>query len=213
MGVVRAQTVEEWLAELASESPAPGSGAVSAMNAAAGAALVAMVCNFTIGRPRYAEHEQTMTEARAAAGMLREQALSLAEQDAAAYAKVLAAYRLPKDTDKAQRARSAAIQSAMIDACEQQLRMAALAASVIGLAGQIVAGANVNLLSEAAVAATSARAALTAAALNVEANLAAVHDADQRASIAAALAGHTQAERLADEIVQRVRQRFSAHGA
>jgi formiminotetrahydrofolate cyclodeaminase len=207
---VREQTVEQWLADLASEAPAPGGGGAAAMNAAVGAALVAMVCNLTIGRPRYAEHEQTMTEARAAAGTLWEQALSLAEQDAAAYARVLDAYQLPKDTDEAQRARSTAVQAAMVDACELQLRMAGLASAVIALAGRILDGANVNLLSEAAVAATSARAALTAAALNVEANLATVHDAERRDSIAAALAEHTPAERSADEIVQTVRQRLRA---
>ncbi len=183
------------------------------MNAAAGAALVAMVCRLTIGKPRYAEHEQTMTEALAAAEALREQVLSLAEEDAAAYGKVLDAYRLPKDTDDAQRARATAIEAAMVDASGVQLRLAALAAGVIGLAGRILAGANVNVLSEAAVAASSARAALTAAALNVEANLAAVHDAERRASLAAALAEHTPAERSADEIVQTVRRRMRGHGA
>jgi formiminotetrahydrofolate cyclodeaminase len=173
-----------------------------------GAALVAMVCNFTIGKPRYAEHEQTMTDALAAADTLREQALSLAEQDTVAFSKVLDAYRLPKDTDEALRARSTAIQAAMVDAADVQLRLAALAASVIALAGRIVDGANVNVLAEAAIAASSARAALSAAALNVEANLAALHDAERRDSLAAALAEHTPAERAVDEIVQTVRQRM-----
>jgi methenyltetrahydrofolate cyclohydrolase len=210
---VREQTVEQWLARLASPAPAPGGGGAAAMNAAAGAALVAMVCNLTIGRPRYAEHEKTMTEVLAAADALREQALSLDEEDAAAYGRVLEAYRLPKDTDETQRSRSAAIEAAMVDASGVQLRLAALAAGVIGLAGRILDGANVNVLSEAAVAAASARAGLTAAALNVEANMAAVHDAGRQASLAAALAEHTAAEQTADEIVQTVRQRMRGDGA
>jgi hypothetical protein len=64
---VREQTVGAWLRDLASAAPAPGGGAAAAMNAAVGAALVAMVCNLTIGKAGYAEHEQTMTEALAQA--------------------------------------------------------------------------------------------------------------------------------------------------
>lgn len=206
---MREGSVQEWLAELASAAPAPGGGAAAAMDAAVAAALVAMVCNLTIGKPRYAEHEATMTEALAHADVLREQALSLAAADAEAFDKVAAAYRLPKETEADKQARSAAIQAALAGAADVPLRTAALAAEVIGLARRILDGANVNVISDVAVAAASARAALTAAAINVEVNLAALHDAEQRAELAAALAVHTRAYGDADAVVDAVRERIN----
>jgi methenyltetrahydrofolate cyclohydrolase len=208
MGRVREQTVDAWLTDLASDAPAPGGGAAAAMNAAVGAALVAMVCRLTIGKPAYAEHEQTMTEVLARAETLRQEALSLAEQDAAAFGKVAAAYRLPKDTDQAKRERTSAIQGALVGAAEVPLRIASLAAEIVALARRILAGANVNVLSDVAVAAASAQAALSAAAVNVEVNLASLHDASLRSALAAALDSHRGASADADAIVQSVRERI-----
>jgi formiminotetrahydrofolate cyclodeaminase len=208
MGAMRDKTVDAWLADLASDSPAPGGGAAAAMNAAAGAALVAMVCRFTIGRPAYAAHEQTMTEALARADTLRQEALSLAEQDAAAFGKVAAAYRLPKETDEAKRARTSAIQDALVGAADVPLRLAALAAEVVALARRILDGANVNVISDVAVAASSAQAALCAAAVNVEVNLATLRDTSLRSQLAAALAPHDWASSEAEAIVHTVRERI-----
>ena len=64
------------------------------------------------------------------------------------------------------------------------LRVAAVAAEVIGLADRILAGANVNVISDVAVAASAGRAALESAAINVEINLSAMSDPALRAGIA-----------------------------
>ena len=71
---MRDQTVGSWLDDLASSAPAPGGGAGAAMNAAVSACLVAMVCNLTIGKPRYAAYEEVMTKALASAVDLRDRA-------------------------------------------------------------------------------------------------------------------------------------------
>jgi formiminotetrahydrofolate cyclodeaminase len=206
---VQDQTVGEWLDELASDAPAPGGGAAAAMNAALGAALVAMVCNLTIGKPRYAEHDQTMREALEQATALRGQALHLAAEDAEAFAAVAAAYKLSKDTDEANQTRTAAIQRALLRAADVPRRTAELAAAVIALAGRILDGANVNVLSDVAAAAASARAALEAARINVEINLAAMDDPARRTEIAVALSQHTSAVQAAEDTIAAVRERIS----
>lgn len=205
---VQAQTVDAWLEALASNAPAPGGGAAAAMHAAVGAALVEMVCNLTIGKPAYAEHEATMRTARTQAAALRGQALRLADQDAQAFAAVAAAYRLAKDTDEARRARTERIQAALADAADVPLRTAQVAADVVDLAGRILDGANRNVLSDVAVAAASARAGLEAATVNVEVNLAALADPARRADLAARFAPHAKAVDQAHAIVQAVRARI-----
>jgi methenyltetrahydrofolate cyclohydrolase len=205
---MHAEAVGAWLDDLASAAPSPGGGAAAAMNAAIGAALISMVCNLTVGKPRYAAHEQTMTEARSRADGFRQEALALAEADARAFDAVVAAYRLPKAAEAEQRARTEAIQDALAGAAEVPLRTAALAAEVIELAAGILAGANVNVISDVAVAASSARAALDAAAVNVEVNMAAMRDAAARQELAGQLDKHTLAAAKADQVIGLVRDRM-----
>jgi formiminotetrahydrofolate cyclodeaminase len=200
------QTIGSWLDEVASSAPAPGGGAVAALNAAVGAALVSMVCNLTIGNPRYAEHEERMRAALASATDLRARAVELAAEDAAAFGAVSDAYGLPRDTDADKAVRTAAIQAALVGAAEVPLRTAAVAAAVIELAGEIREGSNTNVVSDVAVAASSARAALDGAVVNVEVNLGLMKDAGRRDALRAELARYAAAAPVADLIVAAVRE-------
>jgi len=89
------------------------------------------------------------------------------------------------------------------------LRTAALCAEIISLAVKIEPGSNTNLISDVAVAAASARAALDSAALNVEINLGAMSDAANRDRIAAELKQYTAAMPDADAIVAKIRGRIT----
>jgi formiminotetrahydrofolate cyclodeaminase len=206
---VRDNKIGEWLDDLASESSAPGGGAAAALDAAVGAALISMVCNLTIGRPRYAEHDETNKAALEAATRLRTEALELADADEAAFTRVTDAYKLPRSSDEEKAARTAAIQASLIDAAGVPLRTAALCSEIIALAVKIEPTSNTNLISDVAVAAASARAALDSAALNVEINLAAMNDAATRDRIAGELAQHVAAMPTADQVVAKIRGRIT----
>ena len=178
------------------------------MLAAVGAALVSMVCNLTIGKPKYAEHEETMVAALVSATDLREAAVRLAAEDAVVFGAVSDAYKLPRGTEADKAARSEAIQVALVGAAGVPLRTAAVAAAVIGLAERILEGSNVSVLSDVAVAASSARAALDAAAVNVEINLAALKDPESRAALRTELDRQLPAAQTAGQVVAAVRARI-----
>lgn len=201
------QAVGDWLTALASAAPAPGGGAAAALNLAVGAALVSMVCNLTIGKPRYAEHEATMTAALARAEDCRRAAEALVSEDAVAFAAVIAAYKLPKDDEAARRT---AIQHALRGAAAVPLKTAERAVEVIVLAERVLDGANVNVVSDVAVAASSARAALQSAQVNVEVNLASLSDI-VRADLQARLDGCdvAGASVRADAVVAAVRAKIA----
>lgn len=204
------ETLDGFLEALASAAPAPGGGAAAAVQVALGAALVSMVTNLTIGKPRYAEHEPVMLTARAEADRLRGEALALADADAVAFTAVTDAYRLPKETAEEKAARSAAIQRALVGAADVPLRTAAAAAEVVGLCQRILDGANVNVLSDVAVAAASARAALDSAAINVRVNLASMSDAATRDATAAELDKYLSSVTGADVVVRAVGDRIGS---
>ena len=62
------------------------------------AALVSMVASLSEGRPKYAEHATLHAEAIAAGHELADRFLTLADEDAAAFATYGAAMKLPRDT-------------------------------------------------------------------------------------------------------------------
>lgn len=199
------QAIGAWLDALASSAPAPGGGAAAALSAAIGAALIEMVCNLTIGRPRYAAHDALMREALARATTLRHRALALAAADARAFGAVTDAYRLPRDTAEQARARAERIQVALIGATEVPLQTAALAGEVVQLAGRIADGANVNALADVAAAAASARAALETALVNVEANLAALPDRSRGGELRERSTGVATLVAEAERTIRRIR--------
>ena len=52
------RAVEDYLDELAAKLPVPGGGSSCALCAAMAAALVSMVVNFTLGKPKYAKYTE-----------------------------------------------------------------------------------------------------------------------------------------------------------
>lgn len=207
---ISARDVGSWLEDLASPAPAPGGGAGAALNVAIGAALLEMVCNLTVGKPKYAEHEATMKRVLARAGELRGDALRLADEDAEAFSAVSAAYKLPKEPPEAREARTAAIQQSLMSAAAVPLRTAEAAAEVIELASEILAGANANVLSDVSVAAASARAGLEAASVNVEINLAQLKESARRAELVDQLGKCREALELADLVVRVVSRKVAS---
>jgi len=181
-------SVEEFLRRLASGDPTPGGGSASALAAALGASLVSMVCNLTIGRPRYAEHEADAKRIQALAELLGQRVRGYIDQDAGAYGAVIAAYQLPRATDEEKAARSDAIQETTLTAALVPLSVVEASGNVIDLAGEALGKTNPNAASDLAVAALLGAAALDGAAANVEINLASLKDEEQKSRIAARLA-------------------------
>jgi formiminotetrahydrofolate cyclodeaminase len=206
---VNEEKIGAWLEALASSAPAPGGGAAGALEVALGAALVEMVCNLTIGKPAFAEHEAVMTESRDRAGAIRTAAVGLAAEDAEAFDAVIAAYRLPRETEAETEARTAAIQAALVTAADVPRRTAAAASEVLDLAGRIVPGANPNVVSDAAAAAGAARGALQASLVNIDANRSSITDAVLREGLDETARSIESDLARADAIVATVRERMA----
>lgn len=175
---------------LASDSATPGGGSASALAGALAASLVAMVAHMTEGL------EAVAAEADAA----REELLALVDEDARAFDQVMAAFRLPKETDADKAARSAAIQRGYEAATEPPARLCARALRVLELAAEVAARGNPNAVSDAGVAALLAHGALQGAALNVRINVGSIRDeAFRREHEDAVQAAETRARTVRDE--------------
>ena len=206
---LRGLTVTRFTEALASGAATPGGGSASALSGALAAGLVAMVARNTAANPDYADRAAELDQIAADAERLREELVGLVDEDAAAFDRVMAAFRLPKDTDELKAARSEQIQAAYKAAVEPPLRVCRDALTVLELAEQIVEQGNPNAVSDAGVAALLAASALEGAALNVEINLGSIKEESFRSESAeAAEQARADGLRLRDRALATVRARL-----
>lgn len=145
-------SLEGFLDAVAARTPAPGGGGAAAVTIAMAAGLVAMAGRFSAELPDAAAYADR-------ADMLRERALTLADEDARAYGAVLAAYRLPREPVQPRRER---IQAALRGAAGPPARIAEAGAEVASLAADLAERGNRNLRGDAMAAALLADAAVRA---------------------------------------------------
>ncbi len=169
-------SVREFLDRLAAASAAPGGGAAAALAGAMGAALVSMACRLTSGRARFAAVEEEVRDILDQAERLRGRLMELADSDRRAFDQVMAAYRLPKETQAQREERHEAVQAALKEATRVPLEIAEACAHVIRLAGQAISLVNPNARSDMSVGALLADAGLQGARLNIHINLSGVED-------------------------------------
>lgn len=169
--VAGGESLDGFVARVASPAPTPGGGSVAAHAGALGAALAQMVAGLTVGRKKYAAVEAEARAIAEEASQLRRTLADLVARDAASYDAVRAAYQLPGDGDDAAAARRTAIHAALLGAADVPLETARAAARVCALAAHVARVGNRNAVSDAAVAALLAEAACRGAVWNVRINV------------------------------------------
>jgi len=144
------------------------------------AALVAMVGRLTLGKKKYADVQDQVEKIVGTADVLRSRLEAAVTEDARAFEAVLAANRLPADSEQVMQARRAAIERATVIAGEVPLAVVRDCAEVLALALEIASIGNLNAISDAGVAGDLAQAGLSGAALNVKVNAAGLQDPEPR---------------------------------
>jgi formiminotetrahydrofolate cyclodeaminase len=171
------QSIAEFCAALASSDPTPGGGTASAAAGAVGTSLVSMVVALTLSKEKYKDAEPDLApvaaEAESAGRRLRE----LMREDAEAFDGMVAARKLPKDTESDKEARKDAMASAARRATDVPMETARVAAGLLSRVPLVAEKGNPNAASDAGVAALLLAAAAEGALLNVGTNLASIDDA------------------------------------
>lgn len=176
MTEIKDKSIENYLDELASKAATPGGGSAAALLGAQSAALTSMVCNLTIGKPKYIEVEDDMRALLARAESLRTTLTNLIKADVDVFNQLMAAYGLVKVTEQEKKARSQQIQTVLREATLVPLACAKACAEAVELSQQAADKGNLNVISDAGVAVMSAYAGLKSAALNVYINTASLKD-------------------------------------
>lgn len=177
------QTLAGFAAATAARSPTPGGGSVSAYLGVLGTALGAMAARYTAGRKGFEAHGSELSSEIARLDALRLELAALVDEDARVYARVTAAYALPKVTAAEQAARQDAVQAALLEAVDVPLRIGRSAVSALEVLESLGAHVNPNLASDVAVGAQALAAGFRGAWVNVLVNLASLRDETRKRAV------------------------------
>jgi glutamate formiminotransferase/formiminotetrahydrofolate cyclodeaminase len=178
------ESLSGFVGSVASPTPTPGGGSVTAHAGALAAALAQMVAGLTTGKKKYASVDAEMREIAVRAAALGNTLSALVARDAAAYAIVAAAYKLPGETDAEAAAKAQQVDDALVHAAEVPLETARACEQVAQLALAVAEHGNTNAASDAGVAALLAEAGCVGASYNVRINVAALGDKSRGAALA-----------------------------
>ncbi len=176
MSEIKDKAIEVYLDELASASATPGGGSAAALMGAQSAALTSMVCNLTIGKPKYLEVEAEMQALLLKSEALRKRLMNMIKADVDVFNRLMAAYGLAKENDADKVIRSQAIQEVLKEATEVPLDCARACAEAIELSRCAANKGNFAVISDAGAATMSAYGGLKSAALNVYINTGSLKD-------------------------------------
>jgi len=169
--------------ETLSDSPAPGGGSVAALMGALGVSLGGMVANLSAGKRGWEAKLEYFSDWAVKAQRLKDEMLSLVDEDTVAFNKVMAALGLPKGTAKEKSARSAAIEAANKLAADVPLRVMQTAAKAYDLFAEMAARGNPASISDVGVGLLAVRACIEGAGMNVRINVTNLRDEKNKISL------------------------------
>jgi formiminotetrahydrofolate cyclodeaminase len=202
-------SLSQFLDALASDAATPGGGTAAAISGAMGASLAQMVAALTLSKEKYADAHEAVRPIAEAAQLARAEFVRLAREDSEAYDAVVAARRLPKDSEEQKTERANRIAIANKHAAEVPMRTANAAVRLLSALPELAQKGNPNAVSDAGAAALLLDACVEAALLNVGINLPGIEDAAFVAEMQRETADlQVESQRLRSQVVALVRKRF-----
>ena len=174
--------VNEFLDELASSSPAPGGGSISALAGANGCSLILMVSNLTINKKKFKaldiEIQNAYNKSIEVFQRNKSEFTNLIDQDTDAFNILMKAYQLPKETDDEIIGRTREIDKATLGCIKVPLKVSALGLESLREIENLIEYSNKNTISDQGVSVLMLYSAIEGAAMNVLINLPGLNDED-----------------------------------
>lgn len=170
------KTCIEFVDALSSKKAVPGGGGAAAIVGSIGMALGSMVCNLTIGKKKYAEHEDVIKDILLKANKIEKDLLDMIDKDAECFLPLSKAYGLPKSTPEEIKIKEETIENALKLACEVPIDIVKTCYEAIKLHEELVDKGSKLALSDVGVGIQCLRAALLSGQLNVLININSIKD-------------------------------------
>jgi formiminotetrahydrofolate cyclodeaminase len=173
-------SLNQFIEEVDSLSPAPGGGSVAALSGAIGAALVRMVGHFSVSKKKFltlpSENQAVFNEAVGALQKVKERLEELIDVDTDSYNRIVSVLKLPKETPSQIEERNRLLQEATLGAIRVPFEVASLCLRALMSLEPILQFGNKNTFSDLGVGTLMFYAGLEGAILNVKINLSGIND-------------------------------------
>ena len=165
-----AMSLDTFMNETASESPAPGGGSVSAYMGALGVALGTMVANLSSHKRGWDDRWKEFSDWAVKGKEIQNKLLDLVDEDTEAFNRILEAFSLPKNSEAEKKMRHDAVQSATLNAIMVPFKVMETAFSGFRIVREMVEKGNPSSVTDAGVGALALRSCIRGAFLNVRIN-------------------------------------------
>jgi len=172
------QTVNQFVASVGARTAAPGGGSVSALLAALGSGLGAMVGKLTYGKKQWQHLDSRMRVAIPPLHQAMEELLNMVDKDTDAFSDYMAAMKLPKGSEEEKKMREDAMQAGLKTAVGVPMGLAKQTNSLWKSLSELAKCGNINCKSDLQVAARCLETAVQGAVHNVNINLKDITDAE-----------------------------------
>lgn len=173
-------SVEDFLNIVDSKSPAPGGGSVSALVSTLGCTLGRMVAHLTFDKKKYKElpldEQENFTKSFEELEKYRYLLEELIDKDTEAYNLVMAAYKLPKETEEEKLLRKETIEKNLKLAIDTPMSICQISEKALILLKSILKNGNKNAITDLGVAAILLYSGIEGGVLNVKVNLGGLSD-------------------------------------
>ena len=173
-------SVKDFLNIVDSKSPAPGGGSVSALVSTLGCTLGRMVAHLTFDKKKYKElpldEQENFTKSFEELEKYRYLLEELIDKDTEAYNLVMAAYKLPKETEEEKLLRKETIEKNLKLAIDTPMSICQISEKALILLKSILKNGNKNAITDLGVAAILLYSGIEGGVLNVKVNLGGLSD-------------------------------------
>lgn len=173
-------SIQSFLNEIDSKSPAPGGGSVSSMMSSMGVALARMVGHLTVDKKKFLALDSSIQyefmDIIKSIEVIKDELIHLIDLDTEAFNLIMKAYQMPKVSSDEQKLRHAKIQEATLEAIRVPLKVATLSLSALNQFEFILKHGNKQTISDLGVAILALSAGSLGALMNVMINLPGLDD-------------------------------------
>ena len=163
--------IDDYLKEMASKAPIPGGGGASAVAGALSAALSSMVCNLTVGKKSYMAVEDDVKKILESTNSHIDSFLKLADKDAEVFYPLSQAYGFKPKDEKEKSEHEKNMEKLLLDAAMIPLEVMKEARGMLDDIKFLAKNGSKLAVSDAGVAVSLLRSAVSGAMMNVVINL------------------------------------------
>ena len=166
----------DFLEKLSNTDSMPGGGVAASLVGAVGISAALKVCNLSLGKEKYKEHESLIKESIVKLEEYKNLLLQLMDEDAEKFKAMEEVYKMPKATEEEKAKRKKALEEACKICCEVPTKVIAKASSAMSVVANLVGKTNASAASDLKVGLKLLTATIYSAWDNIETNLKYIED-------------------------------------